>query len=303
MDLKKEAAQRKEFSDILLELSKSQNQLQDAYYRSSIYKRLEALYDAPSEGDHFRHFYSDIFSVLTQVQQNSDLGDINILGQNLDIIRSGYQPQNKTDDGRLINVSNSINKLYDHVSLDIARISYSDAADRRIEQKENIAQVKSEINALQEKINDTRKGLTDTIDRTVRDAQKDYIAILGIFAAVVLAFTGGIAFSTSVLENMHSVSAYRAIIISLIIGLVIYNVLFGLFHFIQRIVGTEGTEKGNNMLAIIVNMIFLLLIGLTILAWNKGWIEKRDQNVFYPYQTENVEEIYPATSVAPERIE
>ena len=32
---------------------------------------------------------------LIQVRQNSDLGDINILGQNLDDIRKGYQPKNK----------------------------------------------------------------------------------------------------------------------------------------------------------------------------------------------------------------
>ena len=39
-----------------------------------------------------------------------------------------------------------------------------------------------------------------------KDVQKEYIAILGIFAAVVLAFTGGIAFTTSVLQNIHMVS-------------------------------------------------------------------------------------------------
>ena len=39
--------------------------------------------------------------------------------------------------------------------------------------------------------------------------QREYISILGIFAAVVLAFTGGIAFSTSVLKNINTVSVYR----------------------------------------------------------------------------------------------
>lgn len=38
----------------------------------------------------YRHFYSDIFTVLTQIQQapNQDQGDINILGQNLSLIRA-----------------------------------------------------------------------------------------------------------------------------------------------------------------------------------------------------------------------
>lgn len=66
------------------------------------YKRLENLYGATEQNESFRHFYSDIFSVLTQIQQDQSLGDINILGQNLDLIRSGYKPQNKDDNGRII---------------------------------------------------------------------------------------------------------------------------------------------------------------------------------------------------------
>lgn len=96
MDLTKESKQRKEFRDILFELAKSQELLQDAYYRSNMYKRLESLYDAESSEKRFRHFYTDIFSVLTQIQQNSELGDINILGQNLDVIRNGYKQLSKS---------------------------------------------------------------------------------------------------------------------------------------------------------------------------------------------------------------
>lgn len=130
MDLSGESKQREEFRGILYELARSQELLQDAYDRSNMYKRLEALYDKEPDGKRFRHFYTDIFSVLTQIRQNSDLGDINILGQNLDVIRSGYQPKNKAPDGeRIIDVSDAIKKLYDHVNLDIARITYSDAAD------------------------------------------------------------------------------------------------------------------------------------------------------------------------------
>ena len=102
MDLASEERQRNEFRNILFELSESQEILKEKFDRSRIYRRLEALYH-PSVGEQsFRHFYSDIFSVLTQIQQDQSLGDINILGQNLDLIRSGYKPQNKDDNGRII---------------------------------------------------------------------------------------------------------------------------------------------------------------------------------------------------------
>lgn len=132
MDLSKESLQRKEFCNILLDLAKKQDLLENSNERCEMYKRLEKLYYTKEPEKRFRHFYSDIFSVLTQIQQDTNLGDINILGQNLDIIRAEYRAQNKDDGDNKIDISDSIRKLYDHVNLDIARIAYSEGADRRI---------------------------------------------------------------------------------------------------------------------------------------------------------------------------
>lgn len=100
MDLTKEFQQRKEFCDILFELAKSQELLQDAYYRSNMYKR-----------------------------------------------------QNKAVDGkRIIDVSDAIKKLYDHVNLDIARIAYSDGADRKISGESSIENLQSQINSMQREL-------------------------------------------------------------------------------------------------------------------------------------------------------
>lgn len=285
MDLTKEFQQRKEFCDILFELAKSQELLQDAYYRSNMYKRLESLYDAESKDKRFRHFYTDIFSVLTQIQQNSDLGDINILGQNLDMIRNGYKPQNKAVDGkRIIDVSDAIKKLYDHVNLDIARIAYSDGADRKISGESSIENLQGQINSMQRELQkaqeikndyeDTEKKIID-VENKLDNSQKEYITILGIFAAVVLAFTGGIAFSTSVLNNIAQASAYRTIAVALIIGLVLINVLFGLFYYVNSLVNKEKKIFP----LIISNIVIIVLLIITFFAWNNGWIENRDKKI------------------------
>ena len=104
MDLTKEQAQREEFCKILFELAKNQEMLQDKSTRYAMYKRLEALYYSPNKEDRYRHFYSDIFTVLTQIQQapNQNQGDINILGQNLSLIRAGYNPQNRDEHSKII---------------------------------------------------------------------------------------------------------------------------------------------------------------------------------------------------------
>ena len=102
MDLTRENQQRAEFRNLLFDLAKSQEILQDRSNRFAMYKRLEAIYDAPDNEKRFRHFYSDIFSVLTQIQQDPTLGNIDILAQNLDVIRNGYQATTKAQDGKRI---------------------------------------------------------------------------------------------------------------------------------------------------------------------------------------------------------
>lgn len=279
VDIKKETECRENFKRILFDLSKSQEVLQSPSERANIYLRLENLY---YDSD-FRHYYSDIFSVLTSVQQDCTLGDINILGQNLEIIRKGYQPKNNDDSGNLVDISNQLKKLYDHVSLDIARITYSDAADYRLSQNENINSIKSQVNLLQEQIEQSNNSIKESnrvvqkTHRKVANSQKEYIAILGIFASIVLTFIGGIAFSTSVLQNIHNASIYRIVLITLLIGLVLIDVIYFLFHFIERLVRNNHKQKAK--LLYILNAIMIILILLTVISWKFGVVENRNKSI------------------------
>ena len=98
----------------------------------------------------------------------------------------------------------------------------------------------------------------------------------------MLAFTGGIAFSTSVLNNVAKASIYRTVTVSLIIGLVLINVLFGLFYYINLLV-----NKNKRLLPLIVsNVVILILLLGTIVAWNCGMVEKRAKRI--TTQVENI---------------
>lgn len=74
MDTSKEEVQRNKFRDILFELASNQELLKDKSVRAKMYSRLEALYWPEKSEKPFRHFYSDIFSVLTAIRKNTDLG-------------------------------------------------------------------------------------------------------------------------------------------------------------------------------------------------------------------------------------
>lgn len=143
MDLASEEKQRDEFRNILFELSESQEILKEKSDRSRIYRRLEALYHPSAGGESFRHFYSDIFSVLATVKQGDKPGSIDVLGQNLSEIRKGYRAINTDQAGNTIDISDKINKLYDHVSLDIARMGYSDAADWNLSQESSFTNIRA----------------------------------------------------------------------------------------------------------------------------------------------------------------
>lgn len=290
MDITNEEKQRKEFCDILRSLAYSEYLLKEKSERSKMYQRLENLYYSPQKETQFRHYYSDIFVVLSQIQQDKALGTIDVLGENLRQIRKGYQSVNKDENENTIDISDSIKKLYDHVNLEIARLNYSigtninfwgqdkvrtfEIQQRQIEDKLHKSQkAQKNIEKEQKNIERAQKNIEKKLDRT----QKDYIAILGIFAAIVITFVGGIAFSTSVLDNIHKSSIYRIIIVSLMIGIVLINILYGLFYYIDRLV--NSTKHRTIKPLVISNFILIFLLIIISIMWLNGVVEKRNENI------------------------
>lgn len=262
MDLREEIKQRDKFKQILFDLSESQNILATSGGRSEIYKRLEALYCPEAQSTKFRHFYSDIFIVLTQIQQGDKPGDINVLGENLALIRKGYQSQNPDKNGTFIDISESINKLFDHVSLDIARINYSDKADRERLTENSLDSVKSQLNEVSEKASSIQQK-NEEMQGQLEKSQKEYITILGIFAAVVLAFTGGIAFSTSVLENIDAISIYRLLLTIDFLAFMLTAIIYILTKFIFILNG-----KDHNMFKFKwFNIAYSIIAAIVVIGW------------------------------------
>lgn len=275
-DFQKESQQRAEFKQILFDLAKNQEQLDDPTIIDDFCRRLDDLYSPADGSDGFRHFYSDIFDVLSQIQRDNSSVDIEVLGQNLLKIRESYRPTRTKTDGSPRNAESSIKKLYDHVNLDIARLLYIEAGDYRVSGDEAITDIKSRIDRLDESVT-AAKGDVSSLQETVKSTQKEYITILGIFAAILLAFVGGMTFSTSVLENIDKVDTYRIILVALVIGLILVNALCALFYFIVSI--TKDRKKLNLSPMVISDLIILLLISLVILAWKYGFIEHRDADI------------------------
>lgn len=155
-----------------------------------------------------------------------------------------------------------------------------------------------------EEINDKSNSI-ETRSKKIKDklskAQTDYIAILGIFASVVLAFVGGMTFSTSVLNNIKDVSIYRLLIVALAIGIVFVTVIFFMFYFIGILTRHNQFTLKTCIPLGIVYLIFGILISIVLYMWNCGAVESRDDKIKKQYESiEVTESEIVETSAAPD---
>ncbi len=255
MRILNEQEKRDALNEVLIELSKSQDILKEARDRVSFFMRFEDIYYNYSRNEKFRHYYSDIFSTLTLIDGDSSIGSLDILAQNIQTIKDGYIPKNTDENGNAIDISKEIVKLYDHTNLDIARINYtktmtnetlSELAKNRllvVSLEQKVRESEDALKEISNKTIDDLKQLSGKVQERQEDMQKEYITILGIFAAIVLAFTGGIVFSSSVLENIDKPSIYRISLMAFIIGLVFFNLIWVLIDFIRDVNGKVIRKK------------------------------------------------------------
>lgn len=276
-----EQERRDELIQLLFDLAKSQDVLREKKDRIDYYLRLEKIYYIPGSDQYFRHYYSDIFSTLTQVDSDDTEGSIDILAQNLQSIKDGYKAVNHdSENDSIIDIGKSIIKLLDHTNLEIARINYTKTLNN--DTKSELARAKSLVDMLckqienvnvknkefEERLKSESANTKKEIEDNHKTMQNEYVTILGIFAAIVLAFTGGLAFSSSVLNNIAKSSAYRICIVAFIIGIVFFNLIWILIDFIRDI-NNKSIRK--NWLFIVVNSVLIGGIIGTCLAHKFQW--------------------------------
>lgn len=180
-----------------------------------------------------RMMYSEISSYIFGMEE----WERDTLISNIDaVLRYSLNEKNKIKK----DCCDIIIKIYDHAQL---AYQQTNTAERFFAES---------VENAKESIKDETKGV-----------EKEYIAILGIFAAIVLAFVGGITFSTSVLQNIDAVSPYRLLLVVIILGAVLINVIYMLIGLIFKI--NENYEEVINIR--IVNIVIAIVIGVIILAW------------------------------------
>ena len=252
-------------AEIISILSSDQEILSDENVVLQIIDKLKQVYTVDQTGKSaYRHEYSRIFGKMKELK-DSNPNCLEILGQNIGLV---YEKIQKDPD---INEEffKCCLKLYDHINLEIARMNYVDNITREIQNStsklnQNIKEIKDTSDSITNEIEDTKqeaKKLRSKLDK----AQQETITILGIFSAVVLAFMGGMSFSSSVLESMYLSNVYKVSFICLLIGLVLVNLIYVLFTFIMHI-NKDRPFKWNRVI-IVLDLILIGYMVVDLVAW------------------------------------
>ncbi|MFR4930634.1 MAG: hypothetical protein ACLUBT_08545 [[Clostridium] leptum] len=252
-------------AEIISILSSDQEILSDDNVVLQIIDKLKQVYTVDQTGKSaYRHEYSRIFGKMKELK-DSNPNCLEILGQNIGLVYEKIQKDPNINE----EFFKCCLKLYDHINLEIARMNYVDNITREIQNStsklnQNIKEIKDTSDSITNEIEDTKqeaKKLRSKLDK----AQQETITILGIFSAVVLAFMGGMSFSSSVLESMYLSNVYKVSFICLLIGLVLVNLIYVLFTFIMHI-NKDRPFKWNRVI-IVLDLILIGFMVVDLVAW------------------------------------
>lgn len=153
------------------------------------------------------------------------------------------------------NVVDEVVKIFDHSML-------------AIHQKNNVKNhLRSSLKKTKEEIKDSvTKEVTEEVTEDVKKYEKEYITILGIFAAIIVAFVGGITFSSSVLNNIDKVSVFRLVLVIDLLAFILTNALYLLICFIGKINNKTVDKKA----LLFLNAIYAIILCAIIIFWGIG---------------------------------
>lgn len=207
-------------------------------YRSNVQDRFE-----------FRHQYHLFLETLKGIQK-SDM--IDALMTNLRTIIDA----NVGDAA----VCQKLLKLHDHISMDIVRIAMQDESHSTVlkldDVEKKIGDIESQSNELE--------GRITILHNKAESAQLELVAILGVFAAIVIGFTGGLDIIGGAMSNIGTEDFPLILFTVSLCGMVLFDVLLLLMGCVFRIVKGRHEEIMPLNAVITFNglMIVLMLIGL-----------------------------------------
>jgi len=211
LDEETASAKQEQLADLLFTLSNDYvNEEED-----SIEYRVSELSDIYGGG--FRHLYSNMHLIIAEIY-NGDPYNVVVLLENIELLRthvkSNWEMKEYPE-----HLYGNLLKLSDHLNLEY---------QRHIESLE----LQAKIDAMYKKTkNDLRK-----VRKKASRIQTEVVFILAIFAAIVMAFSGGLTILGGSLAGISSAGPLKLAFVIILCGIVVFNTIALLMHAIGKIV-------------------------------------------------------------------
>ena len=184
------------------------------------WERLCVVYKDPE----FRHSYSMISSCMERYNPDQ----LDSLPVYLDRVIVFAEMQDDNEEVR--RVTKSLRKLLDHVELECVRLN-------RMSQVKHYANEAKQAQDAAMMLNQSTKEAGERLDKRVDGFHEQSITILGIFSAVVVGFMSGLSMFTSGFDKLTEVDLYVVCFYSVLVGIIVFDILFMLIFFIAKISG------------------------------------------------------------------
>lgn len=233
------AKKRDALIDILFDMS--ENYLEDDSDELETYAtRMSEVYSGE-----YRQLYSELFPLLMAIS-DGDADSLQPLTSNLVSLYRyvGSSEKWKDEDPELFG---HLLKLSDHVNLEMQRmVDRTDYEERFSEYEERFNELYVELSDLYKSSAESERKLKKAV-RKIKNLQLEVVSILAIFAAIVVAFSGGISILGSALTGMGQVELQDLAFVVILCGIVLFNTVAFLMHvvfwIIRRLHDSEDGES------------------------------------------------------------
>lgn len=206
------------------------------------FKDFETIYDKID-----RHMYSSISDHIDSIEDDA----VDILIDKLSLIDeyAKYNQINKKENKCL----RSFLKLYDHIKLEAKRsMRY-----RHMEQMfTSFSNEKKEASKMIEEAQETVKEAKDQ----TKHLSQQLIAILGIFAGIIVTFSFSITTIGEALANLTDINAFRMLFVVFALGVVFVNSVAVLMSFVAKLSGFSMLKKVPYIVLITANVVLITLM-------------------------------------------
>lgn len=184
----------------------------------------------------FRHVYSEFFALIVEIAKDDNAYSLDFLANNITNVRALVEQDYVDGEKEFQGLYRPLTKLSDHINLEIARYSYSSIHEQRVlDLEKRNKNLQTELADATEKLGEAQKSMSSV--------QTELIAVLSIFAAIVLTFSGSMSLLGNALTGMENAPFFKSVFFVLLCGFIITNVIFLMMYLVGKITGRNIYAK------------------------------------------------------------